>query len=158
MKINGKKIAGPNIEIVVLPRGDGENLVFKAQAVLNSDDFDKICPRPEPPVRVGKGGIKVQNIEDLGFKAELLQYGEMRMAWIILQSLKATEGLEWETVDLSDPSTWKNYNSELKDSGLAEMEISRIINCVFDANSLNEEKVKAARDSFLASVAVATKE
>lgn len=150
MKINGKKIEGANIEIVVLPRGNGDDLVFKAAAVLDSSDFDKLCPRPITPSIMKKGGVTVQNVEDPVFKQSLLNYGKLRMSWMILQSLRATEGLEWEIVDYSDPGTWNLYEKELRDAGLVEMEITRLITAVMTANALNDEKINEARDRFLA--------
>lgn len=60
MKVNGKTIAGPNVEILYLPRGE-DVLEFRLQAVLDYGDFDLLCPTPMPPVRMVKGGKKVSN-------------------------------------------------------------------------------------------------
>ena len=49
MKLAGRKIEGANVEYIVLPRGDGEPLVLKAQAILDYSPFDMLCPPPRPP-------------------------------------------------------------------------------------------------------------
>ena len=69
---------------------------------------------------------------------------------MILKSLEATEGLEWETVKMDDPETWLNYEKELKDSGLSPIEVGRIVGICMSANGLDERKMEAARDAFLA--------
>lgn len=149
MKMNGTKLECPNEEILVLPRPSGD-LVFKAKAVLDYDEFDKICPEPKPPVKVVKGGKKEVNIADSAYQAEISAHNERRMAFIILKSLQATEGLEWETVDMLKPNTWVNYVDELKSSGFSSVEIHRIVTAVLRANALDEAKLEEARKAFLA--------
>ena len=107
MKIAGRKIEGPNVEVLVLPRGDGEPLVFKAQAVLDYEPFDQICPRPRPPVIVKRGGVREVNPEDPNFKAAIQSWGRKRVAWIVLTSLRGgMPELEWEKVDYGNSNTW----------------------------------------------------
>lgn len=151
MRVNGKKIEGPNVEIIAIPRGNGPTIIFQAQAVLDYSAFEKLCPQPEPPVMFKPGGVKVVDVTDISYKQELNQFALKKMAWIVLTSLSATEGLEWETVVMGDPSTWINYATELKESGFTSTEIERIVAGVFDANGLNDEKINEARSSFLAS-------
>lgn len=151
MKLNGKRVQGPNVEVIVLPRGQGDDLVFKAQAVLDIAPFEKLCPRPVPPEVIRKGGIRVSNVEDAGYRAELQEYGKLKMAWMLIESLRATEGLEWETVRYEDSSTWLNYERELRDSGLGEAEITRLITGMMSANALNEDRIAEARERFFTS-------
>lgn len=148
MKIAGKKISGANIEYVVIPRSDGEDIVFKLQAICNMEEFEKLCKEPTPPkIRGGKGQL-IEDIEDRGYKGELEQYRKQKMAWSVLQSLKPSE-IEWETVNLSDPSTWLNYEQELKDAGFSQGELNRIYAGFTEVNCLNEEKLEEARQRFL---------
>lgn len=151
MKINGKKIEGENVELCVIPRGDDEAIVFTAKAVLDMEGFDKLCKAPQPPTKIVKGGMKIEDVEDAGFKKRLDEYGLKRTQYIIIKSLEATEGLQWETVDLSDSSTWSNFESELRSSGFSEIEILRITNAVMTANCLNETKIEQAKKAFLLS-------
>jgi hypothetical protein len=148
MKLNGKKIEGPNIEIVVIPRGDGDDIVFKAKAVLEMAEYNKLYPIPEPPTVMRPGGKMSKDFEDKTYIQAITQYSSNQTHWMILQSLKATEGLEWETVDMADPNTWANYQTELKESGFNVQEINKIIDGVLAANCLDEKKIEAARNRF----------
>lgn len=151
MKLNGVKISGPNVETIVLPRGDGSPIVLRAQAILDMDEFDKLSPVPKPPEKMLPGGIKVPNLEDSYYLAAVEEVGKRRMAYMVVKSLEATPGLEWETVRLSDPSTWLGYRDEFREAGFSEVEVNRITAAVMSANCLSEEKVEEARQRFLAS-------
>jgi hypothetical protein len=147
MKINGREIKGPNRVTLVLPREGGEDIVIIAEAVIDMNGCDKYLKMPEPPVVLKPSG-KEQNFSDPGFVQQLEQYNIKKMAWIMLMSL-APSNIEWDTVDMENPSTWANYNQELKDAGFSEIEINRIGNACMEANALDEAKLEAARQSFL---------
>ena len=148
MKIKGKSISAPNISVLVIPRENGDDIVFKAQAVLDMDVFEKLCPEPKPPnIRHRERGLE-PDYKDAKYLKAQETHAEQRMAYMVIESLKATEDLEWESVDFNDPNTWCHYKDELKASGFNHIEIGRITNLVFEANSLNESKYKEARDRF----------
>jgi hypothetical protein len=149
MKMFGKKNLKPDVEIAVVPRREG-NLVFKAQPVTEFDDFDKLCPMPQAPIIQKRGGEESRNVEDVAYKASLDAWATMRTDWMIVKSLQATEGLEWETVNLAECSTWTNYKTELMASGLTPIEINTVIQAVVDACGLNQKKIDEATKSFLA--------
>lgn len=152
MKLAGKKLEGPNVEAIVLPRGDGEPIVFYAQAIMDFEPFEQLCPRPKAPTIVKRGGQKSQNTEDPNFKLALEQYSRKRFAWIILTSLRqGTSSLEWETVDYGNQNTWLNYEKELRESGFSDVEIGRIHRGCLIANALDDDKLDEARNAFLAS-------
>jgi hypothetical protein len=152
MKIAGRKIEGPNVETLVIPRGEDEPIVFKAQAVLDYDPIEKLLPLPAPPVKIMRGGKKVKDTEAQSYKEAQQTYAERRLAWIILQSLAATPELEWETVDMDNPETWPNFEDELRAAGFSAVEINRIIQVCMQANCLDESKLEQARKDFLASL------
>jgi len=149
MKLNGKKIEGPNVTTIVIPRGDSQ-IVFRAQAIMDMEEFDKLCPQPKPPTKIVKGGLRVPNMEDDVFKAQIQEYAKRRTAYMILKSLQATPGLEWEMAKIGDPSTWLLYEQELKGSGFSETEINIIAGGVAEANCLSDDKIEEARNRFLA--------
>lgn len=151
MKLHGKRI-DVAIETLVLPRRSG-NLVFRAKAVTSYEAFEKLCPHPVPPMIQRKGQPAAQDPTDKEYLKKMEEYGTYRTNWMILESLKATEGLEWETVEENNPGTWGNYSKELEASGLGQVEIMKIINLCIDANGLNEKKIEAATQAFLASMA-----
>jgi len=148
MRIKGKKILGVNREIIAIPRGNGEDIVFIAEAVLDHKPFDKLCPVPKP--RLKKiDGEDVPDFDDKNYNAKIVKYSEKKTAWLILTALKATSELEWEEVNFNDPSTWLLFRKELNDSGFSDLEVNRIINGALTAQGLNEAKIEAARDRFL---------
>ena len=151
MKLKGKKLSTPNEELIILPRGDNEPIILRARAVLDMDDFDRLCPRPKPPTLMLRGGVKSQDLDDPRYIERMQEYGERRTAYMILKSLEATEDLEWEECDVENPDSWLNYEKELKNSGFSSIEINRIIMGVMNANSLNDERIEEARKAFLAS-------
>jgi len=149
MKLHGIKLQGPATKTIVLPRQNG-NLVFTFQAVLNTDEFNKIYPPPKPPVKKLPGGGKVAVTEDKKYGEELQKWGELKAHWVFLQSISATPGLEWETVDSANPDTWKNYDEELQKAGLTESERLRLLKEYIEVQGLDDDKISQATNSFLA--------
>lgn len=149
MKIHGKKLSGPNIEVIVIPRQDGD-IVFKAQAVLDYDDFDKLNPVPKPPQITRPGGITSFDVEDENYKKKIREWSLSKTDYMVLKSLSVTPGLEWETVNMSDPSTWEGYRKEMQESGLSPANVARIVDGVANACGLNQEKIDEATNRFLA--------
>ena len=148
MKLHGKIIDLPKPEVLVIPRDDGD-LVFKAAPVIDYGEFDRLCPRPTPPVVTYKGGKQVDDTSDKTYRESIDAWGQQKVDWLLIESLKATEGLEWDNVVATDPSTWKNARTELT-SCLPDPTVSRIIDLVFQACGLNQEKIDEATKSFLA--------
>lgn len=151
MRIKGIEINKPNIEVLVLPRPMGTDIIFKAQAVIDFEPFNKLCPEPQPPSILYRNGDRKLDVEDAAYKKEIGIYGLARTHWMILKSLEATEGLEWETVEPSKSETWGNFREELKKGGFSEIEQGRIISAVMVANCLDESRVQEARERFLRS-------
>ncbi len=152
MKLGGKTPVSHKRSLV-LPRGDGEApIVLWAQALPSLDEFTKLCPEPLPPVIVKPGGVKDFNWTDPNYLIAVKQYQTRRNDYILLESLKATKDLEWETVKYEDPDTWNNWRQELTDSGFSVFEVNRIFNLVLEANSLNDSLLDEAQKTFLAEV------
>jgi len=157
MKIHGHKIEGANEELIAIPRGD-DSIIFKARAIPNYDEFDELCPTPEVPKKKMISGRELPNPSDPAHKKALEEHNKRQTAYLIIKSLEATEGLEWETVDLQNPETWLGYEQELRDSGFSEVELGRIVRGVFIANSLDEAKVEEAKERFLSATAAEREE
>jgi hypothetical protein len=148
MKLGGKKLSA-NVVVIPIPRGDGEDIFFRAQAVLSMEEFDKICPVPKAPKKLVKGQGLSENRNDPIFLAAMKDYAKNRLSWMVIESLKATPDLEWETVKADEPSTWNGYEKELREAGFSEMELVRVVQGVMDANCLNEDLINEARKRFL---------
>lgn len=148
MKIKGKRLESNNEVTIVLPRYNGEDIIFKARVVLDFFDLDKLLKKPEAP-SILKKGKQEKDYSDKGYKTQLQKNYEYRLNYMVLLSLDATEGLEWETIDLEKPETWENWEKELKESGIPNSEILYIFNKVQEVNSLDQDKLDEAREHFL---------
>lgn len=156
MKLRGKKVEARHIEYIVIPRnndkGEPEDLVLKAQAILSFEDFDKMCPLPEPPMKQLPGGEYEIMEDNPQYKEKLEKHSARRMQYMMLKSLEATEDLEWDTVKITDPGSWDNLDKELADAGFSSFEVGHIRLGVMKANALSEERMNEARARFLASL------
>jgi hypothetical protein len=148
MKYKGKKLEGRNVEVLVLPRS-GENIVFKAEAIPNYEEFEKLIAEPQPPEILKPGGVKEKNVNDPKYKEELTKFATTKTNYVVIKSLQATEYLEWETVDITKPETWEKWRGELEEAGFTEIEIMRIVQTVTKANALDDDMLEEARQSFL---------
>lgn len=148
MKINGVEVRGPAEEVLVLPRISGPDLVFRAKAVLDDAEFTTRCPLPKPKAKLVAGGEWTKAIDDPKYIESIKQHSRLRFAWIFLKSLEPSN-IEWETVDMEKPSTWFNWEKDLRKNGFSQTEIDHITNCVASANALNQQKLDAARENFL---------
>lgn len=146
MKIGGVEISGPHEELLVLPRGEN-NIVIRARAVLDMDEFDTICPEPKPPGKLTKEGW-IPDTGDENYKSILANHNAKRMAWLVVKSLIPSE-IEWNHVDINNPKTWIRYTDDFKEGGLSTVEVGRIVQTVMRANSLDEAKLDEARKVFL---------
>jgi hypothetical protein len=154
MRIGGLTIAGPAQELLVLPRGE-QTIVIKAQAI-NLDEFDVLCPEPKAPGKLTKDGW-VPMPEDENYRQILQSHNEKRIAYLVVKSLEPSD-IEWDTVQIDNPRTWLNYVQDFKTAGLTTIEINRIVQCVMQANSLDESKLEQARKVFLLGQVQAQKE
>ncbi len=151
MKIGGKEVKGPNLEVLVLPRGEDE-IVLKAQAVLDFDEFEKLCPEPKAPGRRTKNGWE-PNTNDVTYRSLMETHNIQRIAYLVLRSLEPSN-IEWETVDMNNPGTWANYVQDFRNAGFSGIEVNRIVQCVMRANALDEAKLEEARKVFLSGQAL----
>lgn len=152
MKINGKTYSGPNVEYIVIPRPDsaGGDAVFKAVAIIDMEEFHNLCPKPKVPMGMAVGGMPVPDLTNQSYVLSMSDYNERRFNFLIVFSLRGTDGLEWDTVQYTDANSWKNYEQDFKNSGFSEREINHIVDGCMKANALNEERLEEARRRFLA--------
>jgi hypothetical protein len=150
MKISGKRLDMPPVVIVPVLRGETET-IFKVGAVLDFKEFELLCPAPIPPMIKHKDAVEpVPDLKDKKYIDACDKYARQRSSYMIIKSISHTENLEWESVDLGKPETYSNYEKELKDAGLNQIEIGRLIGAVMEANGLDETKIEEARKRFLA--------
>lgn len=148
MRIHGKKIEGLNVEEIFIPRGE-DVIVFKAQAVIDFEECNALNPRPKARKAKNRAGETFDRVDEPTYIQAIEEWSRRQTAWMIVKSLQATEGLEWDTVNLNDVNTWLNWQEELKAAGFVEAEITRIFQGVVSACGLSEDKVEKARQRFL---------
>lgn len=149
MKINGKTFEGPSKQIVVIPLGD-EDVVFTVKCVLDYTDFEALCKTPEPRKLTTPKGDSKLFLDDPDYKVKVAEYALKRTHYMVLKSLEDTEGLEWDTVDFSDPETFGNYSDDLTKAGFADAHIGYLVNQIIAVNGMDEEMLKEAKKRFLA--------
>lgn len=150
MKINNYVVKAPKVEFLVIPKGNTD-CVFKAKVVTNWDEFEKFCPVPVAPSIMKRGEtVGVSDTSDKGYIKALDKWAQYKMAWLFIDSISATDGLEWDTVNMKDPDTWVNYLEDLKKAGFFENEVARLLELVSISNGLNSKKMDEATERFLA--------
>lgn len=146
VKIAGKEVSRTlHEDVLVLPRGDEEPIVVRARAIPDFEEFNQLCPVPKPPGKLTKDGWQ-PNIEDDTYKKRVEQYGIQRVGYMVINSLFE---FEWDSVDMNNPKTWGKWEDELKEAGFTNVESNLIMALVLEVNSLDDSKLKAARESFL---------
>ena len=146
MKIGGREINSSCILTLVLPREDGD-IILKAEALQDFDEFDAMCPAPLAPKVLTKNGPE-DNLKDKSYREMMNHYNISRLAYIVIRSLEIND-IEWDTVDIEERNTWLNYVEDFRGAGFSAIETGRIINLALEANSLDEAKVEQAREDFL---------
>lgn len=145
MKISGKEVKGLNSDYIVFSRGT-DFIQIKAQAVRDFNAFDKLVPSPIPPKVSKPGGIFELDFKDTKYTSALLKYAEARTDYLVIYSLM---DIEWDTVKLDDPTTWKNWRADLQAADFTETELIHIMRLVAKVNSMTEETLDRARSDFL---------
>lgn len=147
MLINGERINVPFRQEIRFPRVEGD-IVFKAEAISVSEHFEKYCPAVEPKIErdLNNQIVKV-HFDDPKYVAAVQERNDKKFD---LQVIKSITNVVWETVDLEDSSSWKNWKKEALQSGLSDLEIIDLINRVFDTLRPSASLVKEQRESFLA--------
>lgn len=148
MKIGGIDPKTLSHEVfLVLPRGDEQNLVFRARGLPDFEQFNALCPLPKPPGKLTKDGyVPMEN--DPTYLQVVGEWSKKRLGYMVINSLEPSE-IEWDTVNVSDPRTWPNWEKDLREAGLSEIEANRVLALVMEANALDEVKLQKAREVFL---------
>lgn len=148
MRIAGKTLEGFKPQLVVFERPN-DPIAFSIGPVVDYAEYDQIEKQPEPPERVYPGGTKKKDIKDKGFVEKLEEYLENFNTWAFLKSLSYTKDLEFDQVDINDPSTYKNLEGEML-SVLTKPEYNILLQKIHAVNSVTEDQLEKARDRFLA--------
>jgi len=146
MKINGTPVTPPTEGLLVLPRSDKE-FVFRSKPLPDFDKFNALVPLPEPPGVLTKDGW-VPDVKDKNYVQVITNYHLQRNAFLVIHTLEPSN-IEWDKVDINNPKTWNGWEKEMRDAGFTQPEVNCIFQFVIETNSLSEEKLRVARESFL---------
>ncbi|GAF75241.1 unnamed protein product [marine sediment metagenome] len=150
MRIGDVVVEGKNVETLILPRPKF-NIVIKAEAVIDMDEFDSLQPKPKPKYAlVGSTSTPLDDdTTEPGkvYKLALNKHEEMRDAWLMVTSLIPSD-IEWDTVDPDVPSTCLVWQDELKKAGFTWAELGWIQRAVMRANSLDDAYLKECFKAF----------
>ncbi len=97
------------------------------------DEFQAKCPLPKPPGKLTKDGWVAEE-NDPTYQQVLTEWGKKRLGYIVTRSLEPSQ-IEWDTVKLDDPRTWANWEKDLIDGGLTQIEANRVLALVMEANA-----------------------
>lgn len=153
MRIKGQTIEPPKPLLFAIPREDHDIILF-CKPVMGYKNFDELVPEPKPPMVQKVGKEPERDFDDRVYKQAMLNYSELRMAWIIINSLDSPDGLEWDLVDKANPETWSKYEEELR-SCFTEQEAALIVQKVMEASAPTVERQKEALERFVKSQAAA---
>jgi hypothetical protein len=147
MKLKGET-AGVYETVVAFPR-DGKTFVFKVKAVSDPSEYEKVSPRPVPPMKTLPGNRVVPHFDDKGYKQAMNKWAANQLNWIHIKTLAETDGLEWEKVKLEDPETYTLWTEELREFGLSTVEMNHLYGKIQEVNALSDAKLEEAREGFL---------
>ena len=148
MKFQGITLDKPKPEVLVVPH-NGVEVVFKAECVTDYSEFDKLCPTPVPPKKLLAGGKEEVDTKDKDYLKEVDDWSDRRSNWMFLKSLQASDHVEWDIVDMQDPSTWNKFDEEFISAGFVGPIIERIKMLVFKACGLDQSMIDEATERFL---------
>jgi hypothetical protein len=148
MKVNGKVLDSLRIVSVYLPVAHNDAVEFKFRPLRSDESYEKISPRPKPPKQIRPGGVETYDTNSTIYKSRIDQWAKSKMDWEFLISVSATDGLEWESVDMAKPETWGNWQADLGKL-FPDSHIAKIYQGFIDAQYITEEMMEKARQLFL---------
>jgi hypothetical protein len=156
MKIGGQTVQGKHRVVVPIIRETPHYFVLGP--VTDTAEFYEKYPEPTPPM-IHNVALDTDEADYSSpkYQTQRLEYTGRFLDWLAIHSIKAgafgATGVEqpvtWDTVDMDDPTTYKNWKQELQDSDHTESEINRLVDGVMEVNSLSAAMVESARNDFL---------
>lgn len=153
MKYKGNKPDGSRyMDVLVFPRpAEKESIALWVRALDEEwDVWNEKCPAPPIPVETGADGEVIELEEDEGYLAQLQNWGVLQTDFLVVFSITFDANpLEWDSVKLDKPSTWRHWRTEILELGLSRIELNKVLAKCIAVNSLNEDLMDQARADFL---------
>lgn len=153
MRVNGVEAKRRGVlPPIVFPRDDGEFLAFYVQPVYDLDEFDILCPEPDPKKygMLTKDGW-VTDYEAPALLDELKRHRMKRWEYIVIKSLEPSN-ITWDKVDPKNPKTWHHHEAELR-GVMSYSEFGQLMGLIDEANSLNKKRLEENRETFFRKLA-----
>ncbi len=113
--------------------------------------FDKVCPKPVPPVQITKtvGGKteETQQWNDKAFIAEFREYDFLKNMYLVYILIKDDSRLSWETIP-TDTASLRKFADEFTASGLSEGDALFLIKNGYDISSISSKEIDEATKGF----------
>lgn len=168
MKIKGRAISSAQETYVVIPRA-GEDIILRLKTVDDFEDFNKLCPMPEPPRIKKPGQAEIMDTTDPEYKKEVNEWALKKLSWTLIKSLEDTEEIEWDMHEdiplkkgeeapetkeyngliMNDSDSWYHAFTQLSES-FSSSEVDFIMQKFNMVQGLTNDKIKEATESFLA--------
>ncbi len=149
MKINGVSKLKENTQTYTVVRDGLDPIIFTLKPA-DMKWFTEIVEEPSPPMVTKPGEPAVADLSDPKYVEAMESYSLKQGQYFIISSISATEGLEWEKIDLAKPDTWEKFEEELDEFKLLPTEKAGLLQAITRANSLDQKFIDAKRDDFLA--------
>lgn len=155
MKRNGKPLSHIACSRAVIPREEGENLVFKIRAIPLgfSEQLSEDFPTPRPPVisTGSKGSVrKERDLEDPGYLSALNRCQIRKNALIIHYALGADSSIEFSASEsLGRAEFADSVFKELVESGFSGGDIAILLDQIDHISNSTMDQVRKARSLFL---------
>jgi hypothetical protein len=137
--------------LVVIPYGD-ISIPFYLRA-LTKEDYEalaKILPEPTAPIVHKADGSSFPDLKDSTYQAAVMRRNIAIYHYWFLRSIDYEKTqLKFDTVDMNDPDTWGNYESEMRAHGFTPSAIAKLREEADELNLVTDESVRKARERFL---------
>ena len=156
MRIKGIDRSKPNVEVVLFPRSDGEDIDIEATAVISYDRFDKLVKEPLAKTSLFPDGSEKPSPEQQAqFSKDMVEYYNMRHGFMLYETLKGNDNIEWGKITEDDPRSWLKCEKEIDGLPLTNAEHNRLAAAIHRANGLSDALIEEAENSFLERKALA---
>lgn len=149
MKFKGIKLEPPKPVPCVIPVGEVE-VVFMVAPIYGAEGFNEVAPRPMPKIKTMADGTQETESGDKSYLDKLTQWIKNSQVWMELKALESSPDLEWEKVNINDPSTYEFFEKELRESGISKSAIEHLRLKIYEVSGMRQDLIEEATERFLA--------
>lgn len=150
MLFKGIALNKPKPELVCLPHEDSPDGVvpFTVNAITDPTPFMERYPKPKPTKEIFTKGTKIFDENDPKYLSALAEYWSAMEDWVILEAIKDTPDLVFQTVNMDDITTLGNWKKEMVSSGFSLTHINHLQNLCMRKACLSSAMIEEATENF----------